>query len=326
MPIHLVVVEATSRCNLRCIHCYNNDADSQIAEIRSSLDLADDQDIECLLSEIEKIKPHYITISGGEPLLLRDGLLPLANKCKRHCRKLFLTTNGQLIQDFSAESFVVFDDVQISLDGTKSIHEMIRGAGTFSRAIESAGYLKRAGIAVSFHMTLNSLNINDLTSAYKISKEMGIPFGIERMSAVGRGKQVGPISSAEWKLALGWALENGIGCGDPLRSIFRECSNKPNKITGGCMAGIASIAITPNLDVLPCVRLRMPLGNLRTQTVDDIWNNSKVLMDLRDRKGFSGRCGACRLWNSCGGCRADAFAYTGDHLQSDPLCWLNKPL
>jgi len=44
-------------------------------------------------------------------------------------------------------------------------------------------------------------------------------------------------------------------------------------IVGGCTAGVAALTIAPNLDVYPCARLRLKLGNLRSKSLRDIWGN-----------------------------------------------------
>lgn len=321
LGIHMIVLELTAKCNLRCLHCYN-DILEDCEDIESNND-----GLKIVTDELEKIKPHYLTLSGGEPLLIGKRLFEIAKNVRGICQKLFLTTNGQLIRKFPAYFFNPFDDVQISLDGPKEIHEKIRGVGTFGEAIEASKYLKSAGVSVSFLMILHSLNKDYFEETYKIAKSLDVPFGAERMSPVGRGKNVRPLSSSDWNKLLRVIVKKNIGCNDPLCFIFKdELKDRltPHKITGGCTAGIASLVITPSLDVLPCVRLRIPVGNIKNQSLEDIWLNSNVLNEFRNRSGFKGKCGICHYRNICGGCRADAYAETGDYLESDPFCWIEE--
>jgi radical SAM protein with 4Fe4S-binding SPASM domain len=51
----------------------------------------------------------------------------------------------------------------------------------------------------------------------------------------------------------------------------------------------------------------------------EIWEKSPVFLNLRERN-LKGSCGGCSFRRACGGCRARAFALTGDYLESDPLC------
>jgi radical SAM protein with 4Fe4S-binding SPASM domain len=61
-------------------------------------------------------------------------------------------------------------------------------------------------------------------------------------------------------------------------------------------------------------------GNVRQQSLGDIWQTSPVLQQLRDTKQLKGRCGACEFNQLCGGCRCRAYAAYGDYLQEDPAC------
>jgi len=61
-------------------------------------------------------------------------------------------------------------------------------------------------------------------------------------------------------------------------------------------------------------------GNLRESTFSDIWMNSSVFTDLRDFSQYKGKCGRCEYITVCGGCRARAYALSGDYLSEEPLC------
>jgi radical SAM protein with 4Fe4S-binding SPASM domain len=89
---------------------------------------------------------------------------------------------------------------------------------------------------------------------------------------------------------------------------------------GGCGAGRLYCAISPEGNVQPCVFMPLVVGNLKTERLEDIWLNSPVFKDLRDREKLKGRCGKCEFKFVCGGCRARAYAYHDDYLVSDPGC------
>ena len=89
---------------------------------------------------------------------------------------------------------------------------------------------------------------------------------------------------------------------------------------GGCGAGRFYCAISPEGNVQPCVFMPLVVGNLKTEKLEEIWLNSPVFQDLRDRERLKGRCGKCEFKYVCGGCRARAFAYHDDYLMSDPGC------
>jgi radical SAM protein with 4Fe4S-binding SPASM domain len=77
-------------------------------------------------------------------------------------------------------------------------------------------------------------------------------------------------------------------------------------------------------DVMPCVGLEIPIGNIREQALRDILKDSEVLEDLRDHTHtIKGPCASCADAETCYGCRGAAYRWTGDYLASDPSCWRN---
>ena len=89
---------------------------------------------------------------------------------------------------------------------------------------------------------------------------------------------------------------------------------------GGCPAGTHYMGIRPNGDVTPCPYLPEFGGNLRQQSLGEIWRTSDVFVRIRDRQALGGRCGSCELQAACGGCRARAYGMTGDTMAEDALC------
>ena len=61
-------------------------------------------------------------------------------------------------------------------------------------------------------------------------------------------------------------------------------------------------------------------GDLRKQSFAEIWNNSAVFEQLRDDDNLKGKCGCCEFRHVCMGCRARAYAATGDFLAEEPFC------
>ena len=88
-----------------------------------------------------------------------------------------------------------------------------------------------------------------------------------------------------------------------------------------CPVGINSVSVLPNGDVLPCRRMSLVVGNLNNESFYKIWYGSKILWDLRHSENLKGKCGVCQDRDRCGGCRAIAYAMTGDYMESDPYCW-----
>lgn len=93
-----------------------------------------------------------------------------------------------------------------------------------------------------------------------------------------------------------------------------------NTMTKGCLAGTGVCFISHEGEVFPCGYLPVLAGDLKKQPFSEIWNNSTTFEQLRDTGNLKGKCGCCEFRNVCMGCRARAFAATGDMLDPEPFC------
>ncbi len=93
-----------------------------------------------------------------------------------------------------------------------------------------------------------------------------------------------------------------------------------NAMTKGCLAGTGVCFISFEGGVYPCGYLPVEAGNLQKQAFKDVWEHSEVFASLRDTGNLKGKCGCCEFRNVCMGCRARAFAATGDMLDEEPFC------
>jgi radical SAM protein with 4Fe4S-binding SPASM domain len=93
-----------------------------------------------------------------------------------------------------------------------------------------------------------------------------------------------------------------------------------NAMTKGCLAGTGVCFVSHEGEVFPCGYLPVLAGDLKKQPFSEIWTNSVVFEQLRDTGNLKGKCGCCEFRNVCMGCRARAFAATGDMLDPEPFC------
>ena len=93
-----------------------------------------------------------------------------------------------------------------------------------------------------------------------------------------------------------------------------------NAVTKGCLAGTGVCFISHQGEVYPCGYLPVLAGDLRQQSFEEIWRGAAVFQQLRDTANLKGRCGRCEFRNVCLGCRARAYAATGNYLDEEPFC------
>ena len=121
-----------------------------------------------------------------------------------------------------------------------------------------------------------------------------------------------------------------ITSGDPIVSQMNSplpAGDQGAIAMGGCAAGVSGLTILADGTVTPCRRLPVPIGNVKLESMREIWATSPVLEALRDKTRYQGKCGACKRWAQCRGCRAIAQAYsqaagTPVFLAEDPQCFI----
>ncbi|VVB63815.1 Coenzyme PQQ synthesis protein E [uncultured archaeon] len=128
-------LEVTTRCDLMCAHC------SVRAHTEDGAESRFDRIIEALAS-FHSMGGEYLTLSGGEPGL-RSDLPTLIDEAHRIGFKITVFTNGRAVSRSVLDAMGrVSGILALSLDGpTASIHEALRGPGTFGPAVNA---LRRA--------------------------------------------------------------------------------------------------------------------------------------------------------------------------------------
>ena len=138
-------------------------------------------------------------------------------------------------------------------------------------------------------------------------------------SAIGPTEMMMPGSTGIELKANVTPASTAQGSGHPKGRVGGHPSDM-NAMTKGCLAGSGVCFISHEGEVYPCGYLPVVAGDLRKQSFIEIWENSVVFQQLRDTGNLKGKCGCCEFRNICMGCRARAFAATGDYLDEEPFC------
>jgi AdoMet-dependent heme synthase len=93
-----------------------------------------------------------------------------------------------------------------------------------------------------------------------------------------------------------------------------------SSMTRGCLAGTSVCFVSHQGEVFPCGYLPVSAGNIREESFRKIWAGADVFRQLRNPEGLEGKCGECRYYAICAGCRARAYAATGNYMAEEPFC------
>ena len=131
-----------------------------------------------------------------------------------------------------------------------------------------------------------------------------------------------PIGPTDMTMPGSTGISLRPGAGSPVGHTGHPAGHPSdmNAMTKGCLAGTGVCFLSHEGEVFPCGYLPALAGDLRKQSFADIWTNSVVFHQLRDDDNLKGKCGCCEFRHVCMGCRARAFAASGDFLAEEPFC------
>jgi radical SAM protein with 4Fe4S-binding SPASM domain len=337
----------TYRCNLACEHCYLDAGGTPMVGTENFADRSELGTEECfrVIDEIAAFAPECLTIlTGGEPLLRRD-ILEIVRRASERGLWVVVGTNGVSITENVARRLADAGarGLSLSLDALDpDRHDrfrMVRGA--WRNTVEGAEILNRTGLPFIVQTTAGSHNRGELEAIADFAHDRlaAKVWNLYFLVPTGRGQFVSDMTSAQYDEVLAslyliqrkydrrmlvnakcaphyikTVLENGQAAdSDPKFRIYSGGA-------GGCPAGTHYMGIRPNGEVTPCPYLPVFAGNLRHETLADLWTSSDLFTGIRQRTSLGGRCGACEMNAHCGGCRARAYGMTGDLMAEDQLC------
>ena len=317
--------EITKACNLNCIHCR-----ASATAKPDPLELSTKEGF-TLLHELKHNGTSLVILSGGEALC-REDVFDLASYGTLLGLRMTLATNGALVTGQVArkirESGIV--RVSVSLDAVNpDVHDDFRGLpGSFVMAVGAIKTLIAEGVPVQVNTTVAAVNISQMKRFPDFLRVLGVvAWHVFFLVPTGRGENVEPARIREYKDMLNTfyatskdaQIECKATCAPQYYRMLTERDGKGP--TRGCLAGTGFGFISAKGIVQPCGFLQIPCGDIRKESLMDIWKNSETLQLLRDMDELKGKCLACKYKEVCGGCRARAFEVLDDMVEEDPICW-----
>ncbi len=343
--LRLVAWEITRRCNLSCAHCRASSEDRFYED-----ELSIDESYQ-VIDGVRSVGQPILILTGGEPLV-RPDVFEIAGYAVKKGLRVVMGTNGTLITKALAAklSEVPVSRVSVSLDfPTAEKQDVFRGrAGAYQEALNGIANALDAGIEIQINSTITRQNIADLPDLLGLAADIGaVAFHPFMLVPTGRGQSLASeeLSAEQYEEALTWIHDKQIELRDSLfikptdapqyMRILKQRLSKANgiqepapptasrsmqSITRGCLAGTGFCFISYRGGVQGCGYMDIEAGNVRNHSFAEVWSNAPLFNELRDFSNLKGKCGICEFRNICGGCRARAYASTGDHLESEPNC------
>ncbi|WP_318615002.1 TIGR04053 family radical SAM/SPASM domain-containing protein [Sporosarcina sp. YIM B06819] len=336
----IVIWEVTRACALKCLHCR---AEAQYKADPRQLSFDEGKK---LIDDIAAMDNPLFVFTGGDPLM-RPDLFDLAKYAIEE-KGFPVSMTPSATPKVTKEAIQKAKDVGLSrwafsLDGSSAeIHDHFRGTkGSYDRTMKGIEYLKELNIPIQVNTTISKYNLHDLEAIAEKVKEMGtVLWSTFFLVPTGRGMEKDMISPEEHEEVMKWLYQiqqkmpYGVKTTEAphYRRVFHQEKlrlgesgvSKRSDILGRAPKfvndGDGFVFISHTGDVYPSGFLPVVCGNVREQSLADIYRHSPVMKQLRDKSLLKGKCGVCEFKHMCGGSRARAYAMTGDYLASDPSC------
>lgn len=301
MPV--MILMAHSRCNCRCVMCDIWRANRNGSEISR-------ETLEAHAETFRRLNVRWVTLSGGEALM-HSNLFALCEVLKELDIKITLLSTGLLLKRYATEVVRWCDDVTVSLDGSRDVHDAIRRIPrAFDKLAEGVAAVKelQPDFPINARCVIQSQNYADMPNIIRAAHEIGLdgisflsvdvsstafnrpePWSDERVADVA----LSPNEVAEFDRIVEQTLidfaadfESGYVAENPaklrrLPRYFAAINGAGEYPETVCNAPWVSSVIETNGDVRPCF-FHAPYGNIHEQPLEEILNSPAAVAFRRN--------------------------------------------
>lgn len=314
--------ELSSRCNERCIHCYipngkkNNGFDMPLSKVKSILD------------EFAALGGIHVTLSGGEAFLHKD-LIEICKYCREKDLKISILSNlialkEEHIKDLKAVNLSL---IQVSLYSMNpEIHDFItKVKGSFHKTVNAIEMLVAADIPVQISCPLMKANKEGYEKVLEYAQSLKVKaqtdYIMMAQADLNTDNLANRLSLEETEKVIRTIIETDIdyrektlkqaSISEEMEFDLERYKNQPL-----CGVGYDNCCITANGDVYPCAGWQdYVLGNVYKQSLQEIWENSERIKELRKVTQASfPQCLECEARDYCNRCLVRNYNESGGDM------------
>ena len=328
--LRVVAWETTRRCPLACQHCRGS------ARNRNYEGELTTEEGKAFIDSIASFAKPILILTGGEPMT-RPDIYELAAYATELGLRVVMAPCGSMITAELVERMISsgIRRISISLDGASAeSHDSFRCVpGAFDSSLRGLEFARAGGLEFQINTTVSVDNVHELSAIRDLAERLGAKvWDLFFLVPTGRGAAlkslaldpIGMERALRWVLAEGSAgdMKAKTTCAPQVARIQRQIDPDIERVMGGCIGGSGFAFVSHTGRVQPCGFLDVDCGDLRAAGMDfrELYENTPVFRELRSKDSYKGKCGHCSFLNTCGGCRARAYADNGDYLGEEPTC------
>ncbi len=261
-------IELTHNCNEKCIHCLNDKSDFK-TELSFEL-------LKPAIDDAFSLGIPRIILSGGECTLNKD-FLKIAEYIREKRISLEFFTNGQTLYDNNT----LFDKivnlyphrVSLSLYSlNEAIHDEITGIkGSHFKTLSVIRKLKENNISVEIKCFAMRKNADTCTEIAKFAQQLGVTASLDCKFFNNPSRNNDDVRIKNKQMFhLYTSKDSLLYVRDEITSDLNSTKFKNRRICGGEYSGLS---ISVNGDIMVCPSWAIPVGNIKSDSIKDIWNN-----------------------------------------------------
>lgn len=310
-------IETTYRCNLRCAHCYVNEAVGDAEE--AARELATER-LLSLIDEIAERGALFLLLTGGEVLVRRD-FPEIYLRALRRGLLVVVYTNGTLVTDKVAELFAEHRPhlVEITLYGmTRDTYEKVTQVpGSYDKCLAGIRRLVESQVPLKLKTMALTWNYHEVPAMREFARSLGLGFRYD--SSLNPRVDCGANRNGELQLSAEQAV--ALDLQDPKRVAelreFLERSARPGSVADpargvySCGAGEVGFTVDPYGNLQLCQLSRRRSFSVREASFAEGWDVHLPRFRARTWQTNS-VCRRCNLISFCSSCPGAAEMENGD--------------